>query len=481
MSESRRMLQNAGLMLLNRIGLILVGILFAALIPRMMGPEEYGRFSLLLSFSIWFYLFSELGISQTIARHLPRLGEGVSRTELLGALVALRLATGFLAGCAYVATAAVVLPDLPLSVVSGFALAVVIGGWVDPLFAWLLGQNRANLWGFSFLMRRVGYLVLIPFAYRYAGQVGAAYSVACSEAIVLILGLVWLRGDFDIKSVKLRLNLVTPLLKLSLLLFIGNIFAATFRFSGEALLRFLTHDYSQIAYFGVCMSVYTAAEASLYHLYMSATPFLSGLIGRDARAEAATWMERFLVLLTVATLVLLMAALLFATDVVPVLFGEAYTPSIPILKVAALILVVSVATGAANTAALLEARPGVYIAGMAIRVVVFWLAAPRLVRDWSATGVAFAMLGGFIASAIYTMWKMKAYLNVPLRAWGRAIATAVPFCAVGMIDTSLPARVGLFVLSVSLYCGLLWITRTLPLCEIRRAWSKRTINEESSC
>ena len=45
--DTRQTLQGAGLLVLQRVGHVLAALLFAALVPRLMGPDIYGRYALL--------------------------------------------------------------------------------------------------------------------------------------------------------------------------------------------------------------------------------------------------------------------------------------------------------------------------------------------------------------------------------------------------------------------------------------------------
>jgi len=44
--------RNAGLILVRRAGFLLSGLLFAALVPRLMRPHGYGRYALLFAIAM---------------------------------------------------------------------------------------------------------------------------------------------------------------------------------------------------------------------------------------------------------------------------------------------------------------------------------------------------------------------------------------------------------------------------------------------
>jgi len=62
--EDQVTVRNAGLLLLQRASQVLNALLFAALVPRWMGPTTYGQFSLLNSIALWLVFSSGLGFFQ---------------------------------------------------------------------------------------------------------------------------------------------------------------------------------------------------------------------------------------------------------------------------------------------------------------------------------------------------------------------------------------------------------------------------------
>ena len=55
-SEAQTTVRNAGGILVQRGLHAASGFAFALVVPRLMGPDIYGRYSLLASLSIWFLL-----------------------------------------------------------------------------------------------------------------------------------------------------------------------------------------------------------------------------------------------------------------------------------------------------------------------------------------------------------------------------------------------------------------------------------------
>ena len=60
--DARDTVRNASLILLQRGAQTVGGVGFALLVPRLMGPEQYGRYALVTSVAFWLALVSGLGL-----------------------------------------------------------------------------------------------------------------------------------------------------------------------------------------------------------------------------------------------------------------------------------------------------------------------------------------------------------------------------------------------------------------------------------
>ncbi|MEW6490175.1 MAG: hypothetical protein AB1578_19995, partial [Thermodesulfobacteriota bacterium] len=93
-AEARSSVRNAGLLVVQWGAQVGAGIAFAAVVPRMMGPEVYGRYSLITSVSLWFVLAASLGLLPVMGRYVPELRADPGRLRaFFGRLLGLRLVT----------------------------------------------------------------------------------------------------------------------------------------------------------------------------------------------------------------------------------------------------------------------------------------------------------------------------------------------------------------------------------------------------
>ena len=102
--EARITVRNAGFLLAQRGFHIVAGLLFAVLVPRMMGPGNYGRYALITSLYLWLVWGSDLSSSQVMGRYIPHFmlqGEKERLQKFFSNLLAVSLLSGALCACLY--------------------------------------------------------------------------------------------------------------------------------------------------------------------------------------------------------------------------------------------------------------------------------------------------------------------------------------------------------------------------------------------
>src|SRR5512136_2175027 len=113
--EARITVRNAGFLLAQRGFHIVASFLFAVLVPRMMGPSDYGRYALVTSLYLWFVWGSDLSSSQVMGRYVPHFvlqGEKEKLRKFFSNLWMVSLLSGGVCACFYLLFTSLWLIDL---------------------------------------------------------------------------------------------------------------------------------------------------------------------------------------------------------------------------------------------------------------------------------------------------------------------------------------------------------------------------------
>jgi O-antigen/teichoic acid export membrane protein len=138
--DTRQTLRGAGLLVLQRVGHVLGALLSAVLVPRLMGPDMFGRYALLSSLAGRLTMMSGLGLRDVIGRYAPVLvaaGDWPGLRRLFSQLLAVRVISGAALMVVYLVLGLAWLREFDGLVIVAAALTVPVGAAAGALaHAW---------------------------------------------------------------------------------------------------------------------------------------------------------------------------------------------------------------------------------------------------------------------------------------------------------------------------------------------------------
>ncbi len=474
-AREKTALRNVSLLLIMRGLLVAGGVVVAAVVPRFMGPTGYGQMALLVALSFWFSLAANLGFTQVLGRHAPSFvqrDDHKGLTSLFGRLMAIRVGTGFVAGGLYLGVTAIWLHDLDLGAKALLALAVWVRAPAGVFYALHLGLNRAARWGVADLLRQAATLGLTLPGYLLGGLRGAALGVLVGEMVILVVGLAGVRPYARGFSLRLDLASLAPYLRFGLVFYVSDLILVAFERSGEALVRLGGGDYAEVGYFGVAHSAYMTGAVGMPQIVMAFAPLLTMVRFEGDEASVRLWIERLLKGLALGSVVVVLATVLLARDLVPLVFGRAYLPVAANLVPMALCFVPLSLTSVANLSALTHDRPGVALGAAGMRLATFWLTGLPLVRQWGSWGACLAMLGAVTAQSLYFTWRMRRTVGYSVAPWLRVVGLGLLFTPLALLRSSTAVNMALFAGFLVAYAGLVFalgLVRFKELAALGRA------------
>lgn len=467
-------MRNAGFLVIQR-GLSLGGgFLYAALIPRMMGPEVYGQFALITSLSLWFSLASGLGITQVISRETPPLASGPDLTKLrafFGQLLTVRIASGAAAGLAFMLLVGPWLTEINRLALWAVATTVFVRSLSSTLYAYFLGLNQAWRWGTRDVLSRIFPLLLIVPGYQLAGLPGACLGLLIGEAAVVGVAAWWARHYLSLAGLLSGWGGLAPYLRFGLGFYASTLLVAFFQRSGEPLVRLFHGDYAQVGYFGLAYKGYLTAEAIIPQLTLSFVPFLVTVNGQQGPGGVARWAERLVRWLGIAGMLGIGGVCLLAGDVVPAVLGAAYAPVALLLVPLAWSLIPQAWSAISRLMAVVYDRPGEAVAASSLRLILLWIGGPVLVSRLGGFGASLAVLAAISGYAIYFGWRMRSVAPYRLTPWLISLLLGGWFVFLLPLRSSVFVNIGLFLLFAVVYLGLLLSFGLIRIDEIRRAWA----------
>ena len=470
MDEARVTVRNVALMAAHRGVQAAGGLLFFALVPRMMGPELYGRYALVTTMAITFALMSGLGLINTTTRYVPQLlvrDEAHQVRRLVGNLLALQVASAGGAAMLYLLLMNLWWWDLDRVVLGIMAGSVLIQGVAGFLFALFLGFNQAGRWAAGDALRRWLLLALVLPGFHLGGLRGAAVAVMMTEVVVLALGLWWSRPRPTRADLWPDLPFLAPYLRFGLAFLAIQWLYIAFQGTGEPLVRVFAGSYLKVGYFGLAQTVYLTAATMTLQFMLAFAPMLSSFLDRGQTAALAEWSERLLKCLAAGGVLVVFGALFLAEPFVPLALGMDYLPvaaNLLALSLAALAVAIGSVPG---VLALVHERPGVPLVAAALRLGVFWSLGPLLVSHWGSFGGCLAVLAAVTVHAGYLAWRMRDCAGAGRLTTGLApVALGALFLPLAWLRSASPSDAMLFAVFVVGYGAALLGLRVVTVHEL---------------
>lgn len=378
----------------------------ATLVPRMLGPADYGLFALALTVVTIGSVAMALGGPTVMGRFVPAAApaERVALARALGRRLALgraaQLAALAVVALALVAWAPARFPPL-LTATVWLSLALNVAATLALQTG--LGLGRTGAWSARYPLQNAVLVVAVLLLHSVAGVPGAVAAIVVSSAVALVLGAVTaaplLRGAPGPVAVPEGAMRFATLQAAS-----GGLVQIAHR-GGIVVVALLAGSAAQTGFAALALGVVLAATYAVFALFTVSLPGLAerGQSDRAASASSEAVLRRLAgTVLAVLLPGALLAALLLERLVVPV-FGAGFAGAVAAFAPAVAFVVLAPLNALALQAAALRLRPQATLASAVVGVVVFAAVALATVPAWGAAGGSAGALAGATAAALASM------------------------------------------------------------------------------
>jgi O-antigen/teichoic acid export membrane protein len=468
-AAAERAARSMGWLAVQRALDVVAGAFFVLLVPRLLGPADFGRWALATSIALWFSAVSSMSSTQVAVRFLPALAARSAREELLrilGGLLAVRLLGGAVAALVYFALTASWLRDLDLTAVALIAGTVFLRSVAKLLFAFFLGLGSPARWGVGEALHRWFAVACIVPGVVLGGLRGACWGLVAAEILVLAVGLFWARSLLSWRHLRIIRGELAPYLRFGATFAAGSLLLAFSQRSGELLLRLGVDDYAAVGAFGVGYRAYLTGLFTIWHLSMAFAPELSAMAAAGRRDELVRWAERLRTAGAVLGTTAFLAAVFLGDHVVRLALGARFAPAAPHLAPLALAFVAMALGAICRLEAVVLDRWKMTLAGALLHLTTFWACGWLLVARIGPVGASLAAL---LAAAVYGGFMALAARRASghrLGRWTRAVALGLPFAALAPLGGGAAADALLCALAFAAYAALLLRLGVVTMSEL---------------
>lgn len=375
-------------------------ILLVALVPRVLGPADYGVFALVFTVVSVSSLSMALGGPTLMSRFIPAVSpyerEAVARTLLV------RLARwrgAFLCSMVICAiTLAAVAPSTfpPVIVLLAVAaLALDVGATLT--FQTALALQRTTTWSFRFGVQNTITLAAALAGYDIAGLEGAVAGLAVASGTVFAWGsflvlrpLVRARSGASLPAGALRFGAVHA---------VGNLFEQVMHRGAVVAVAILAGSRVETGFAALAVGL---AMAGAYVIWQLFTAQLPGLVAAARDEPDVSLAERSLRHLGALSLgwafALAAVGVCLIPLLAPVVFGDQFEDAVPAMAIALTMLPLAPLSALSTQTAALRLRPELRARATGAGMSAFAVTAALAVPHWEATGGAVALLAGVAVS-----------------------------------------------------------------------------------
>jgi O-antigen/teichoic acid export membrane protein len=405
-------------------------VALATVIPRALGPSDYGVFAVALAVVGIVSMSLSLGGPLLLARFVPAAApeeRGAMALALAGRIARFRAA--MVAGAiAVIAVLAIIVPGR-LSPTAALLVSVALALDVAATLAYqvALALGRPLTWSFRFPLQNTVLVVAAVALHSAVGVNGALAAVAIASGVALAAGLAAVRRELR-PSPPLP-GLPPGALRFGILQGVAGFFVQIALRGSVPLVLLLTADTAEAGFTGLATSLALAATFVVWQVFTVELPRLSARAQDDpAGVEAAA--ARLARIATLVTVPVALGAVFLADPLLTHVLGERFTavrnPLVPALAT----LPFAGVTALATQVVALRVRPEIRIRTTGVGLLVFLTTAIVAIPYWGATGGTAAFLAGTVATVLASACELPEVLSRSLLAWSCAGAAAIVLAGV---------------------------------------------------
>ncbi|MPZ64097.1 MAG: hypothetical protein GEU83_00740 [Pseudonocardiaceae bacterium] len=372
-------------------------VLLATVVPRVLGPADYGGFAVALTVVMIGALAMTVGGATLLARYVPAAVPG-ERAALARAL-SLRLGRNramVLAALAAVATVLAVwnperFPPLPTALV---VIALALNVATTLALQADLGLGRAWGWSARYPVQNAVLVAAVLVLYATAGPTGAVAAIVVAAAAGFVLAVAAV-GPLLVGRVA-AVPLPAGAGRFAVMQATGGALTQLAQRGGVVVVALVAGDAVETGFAALALGVALAAVYAVVQLFTVSLPMLAQRPD-DGAEPALRWLAGWVLLAVVPSAVATAAVL---DTAVPLVFGAAYTGAVTAFGPALAIVVLAPLHALAIQAAALRMRPEVSLYAGLAGAAVFAGASAWVVPVAGAVGASCAALAATGTSAL---------------------------------------------------------------------------------
>lgn len=460
-------------------------LLSMAIIPRMMGDTDYGRYAYFISLFVILDMLTDLGFLQVFGRFVPEYEAKGDRARLLGLLHGV-LVFGVLLALMLVVGLALFYAMRPFS---GFdwewivllSLMLLLTRIEGTLFSFLYGLSQIARFSAKEVLRSACTLLLVVMFYWRFGLSGALWALVVNELILCGLSVWWTREYVFHSRGQVSLGSLRPYLIFGVGFYIPGFLFGLLQRSGNVLVQNITHSSEQVAYYDIANQYLLLTATFLGLILQTLLPSLTRLHIEKETVMMERWQRTIMTYCAILAFMSFNALMWLGELLVVTWLGEAFRPVMDNATIIAIAIVPILIAYAGMNYSLIDKKPGVYLCGVGVGMAVMAGASYLLIPKLGSVGAAWGTVFGYSAlGVVFLIRYIRMFIRI-LPGFVAAVVIALLFLPVYQWGEGWRDSILLFIATSVVYPAILFLLRIIrwkDLQKIRDAFKRRK-NQES--
>jgi O-antigen/teichoic acid export membrane protein len=426
---SRRRLTGSALLdsLLGKAGELTTQVLLILLLPRVLGPVDYGTFALALSIVTLGSTSLAVGGPTLMSRFVPAAAP--AQRDAVARALLFRVGRWRVLGISAAAFAAallvVLVPDhFPATLTGLIAIALVFDIAATLAFQIALGMGRTAMWSHRFGAQNALVVSSALVGHALAGGQGAVAGIGVASGVVLVWG--WWAVGPRLRAARGDAALPQGALRFGTHYAFSNVFQMVIHRGAIVAVSLLAASSVQTGFAGLAVGValawiYVVSQVFAVHLPSLVEGTGDSAIGPQAEETVRDLAAR--VLMVVVPLSVL--AVVAIEEVVPLAVGDRFSGAVGAIAVALAALPIAPLNAVGGQVAALRLHAGARLVTVASGAGAFLITAVLAVPPLKAEGGAAALLAGTATIALTSLVAIPGALSARLTIAGLAGSGAV--------------------------------------------------------
>ena len=460
-------------------------LLSMAIIPKMMGDADYGRYAYFISMFVILDMLTDLGFLQIFGRFVPEYEAKGDQSRLAGLLHGVLVFGIMLAGLLSVALimfhAWRPIPGMNWEWVILLCCMLLLTRIEGTLFSYLYGLNQIARFSAKEVLRSACTLILVVAFYWRYGLSGALWALVANEIILCLLSLWWTRDHAWQFRGRESPGSLRPFLLFGIGFYIPGFLFGLLQRSGNVLVQQITHSSEQVAYYDIANQYLLLTATFLGLILQTLLPALTKLHLEKETVMMERWQRIIMTYCAILAFVSFNALMWLGELLIVTWLGEAFRPVMDNAVIIAIAIIPMLVAYAGMNYSLIDKTPGVYICGVGAGMAVMVAACFWLIPGMGSVGASWGTVLGYTALGTVFLFRYFRMFSRILKGFLAAVLVALAFIPVYQWGEGWRDSILLFITTSVVYPAILFVLRIIrwkDVLKIRDAFKQRK-NQES--